>query len=219
MAPGDRVSDPAFWEEQWRTGQDWDTGEATPPMARAIAALPVLHDAIVVGCGRGHEARALVRRGWPRVVGVDFAPAALAEARETEALDAPWEARPRVEWRLQDVFTLGDTDPAAFDLAVEHACCIAIDPGRRGEWAAALARTLRPGGRLLALVSLKPRGAGGPPFELRRGEVERTLVEAGFSLEQVEVPEDSIPGRRGHELLVVARAPGPPPTRRGAARP
>ena len=204
MASGERASDPAFWQEQWRTGQDWDTGEATPPMARAIAALPVGRDAIVVGCGRGHEARALVRRGWPRVVGLDFAPAALEEARAAEALDAPWEGRPAIEWRLQDVFTLGDTDPAAFDLAVEHACCIAIDPARRGAWAAAIARALRPGGRLLALVSLKPR-TGGPPFEVRRGDLERVLVEAGFALERVEVPPDSIPSRRGRELLVVAR--------------
>jgi SAM-dependent methyltransferase len=199
------VSDPAYWEEQWRTGQDWDTGEATPPMARAIAGLPVLAAAVVVGCGRGHEARALVRRGWARVVGVDFAPAALAAAREAEALDAPWEGRPRVEWRLQDVFTLGDTDPGTFDLAVEHACLIAVDPTRRGEWARSLARALRPGGRLLALVSLKAR-AGGPPFEVRREELLETLGGAGFALEREEVPEDGIPGRRGHELLVVARA-------------
>ena len=199
------VSDPDFWEEQWRTGQDWDTGEATPPMARAIAGLPVLGAAVVVGCGRGHEARALVRRGWPRVVGVDFAPAALAAAREAEALDAPWEGRPRIEWRRQDVFTLGDTDPGAFDLAVEHACLIAVDPARRGEWARALARALRPGGRLLALVSLKPR-LGGPPFEVRREELRETLRGAGFALEREEVPEDGIPSRRGQELLVVARA-------------
>lgn len=203
MADDRRTSDPLFWEEQWRTGQDWDTGEATPPMQRAIDALPVLRDAVVVGCGRGHEARALVRRGWPRVVGVDFAPAALAEARAVEALDAPWEARPRIEWRLQDVFTLGDTDPAAFDLAVEHSCLIAIDPARRGEWAASIARALRPGGRLLALVSLKPR-AGGPPFEVRRDELERALADAGLSIERAELPPDSIPSRRRRELLVVA---------------
>lgn len=199
-----RVSDPSFWQTEWQTGQDWDAGEATPPMARAIAALPVLHDAVVLGCGRGHEARALVKRGWPRVVGVDFAPAALDAAREAEASDAPWEDRPRIDWRLQDVFTLGDTDPGAFDLAVEHTCCVAIDPARRAEWAAAVARTLRPRGRLVALLSLKPR-SGGPPFELRRAETERLLAGAGFELESSEIPADSIPTRRGQEWLVVAR--------------
>jgi SAM-dependent methyltransferase len=198
-----RVSTPGFWEGQWAAGQDWDTGEATPPMARAISALPVLRDAVVVGCGRGHEARALVRRGWPRVVGVDFAEAALDAAREAEELDAPWEGRPRVEWRRQDVFTLGQTDPAAFDLVVEHACCIAIDPARRAEWARSLLATLRPGGRLLALLSLKPR-VGGPPFGIRREELEPLLTGSGFVLERSEVPADSIPSRRGQEWLVVA---------------
>lgn len=201
-----RVNAPAFWEAQWAEGQDWDTGEATPPMARMISALPVSDAAVVIGCGRGHEARALVRRGWPRVVGVDFAEAALAAAREAEALDAPWEDRPRVEWRLQDVFTLGETDPAAFDLVVEHACCIAIDPARRAEWARAIATTLRPGGRLLALLSLKPR-VGGPPFEIRREQLEAVLADAAFVIERSELPADSIPSRRGGEWLVVGRRP------------
>lgn len=199
-----RVSRASFWEAEWAAGQDWDTGEATPPMARGIAGLPVLRDAVVIGCGRGHEARALVRRGWPRVVGVDFATAALAAAREAEALDPAMAGLPAIEWRRQDVFRLGETDPAAFDLAVEHSCLIAIDPARRAEWARALAATLRPGGRLLALLSLKAR-VGGPPFELRREETEAMLVGAGFAVERSEVPADSIPSRRGVEWLVVAR--------------
>jgi SAM-dependent methyltransferase len=198
------VSDPAFWEGQWQDDQAWDVGEATPPLRRIIEALPVERDAVVLGCGRGHEARALVRRGWPHVVGVDFAETALAEAREVESLDAPWEARPPIEWRLQDVFTLGATDPTAFDLAVEHACCIAIDPTRREEWARVVAATLRPGGRLLALLSLRPR-TGGPPFQIEKPEMEGILARSGFTIEVSEVPSDSIPARRDVEWLVLAR--------------
>ena len=131
----------------------------------------------------------------------------MRHACSTARSKAPGSVSPRVKtsWRLQDVFTLGDTDPGAFDLAVEHACLVAVDPARRGEWARSLARALRPGGRLLALVSLKAR-AGGPPFEVRREELLETLGGAGFALEREEVPEDGIPGRRGQELLVVARA-------------
>jgi SAM-dependent methyltransferase len=198
------VDDPRFWDAAWIAGDDeWDAGEAPPPIASALAALPVGRDAIVLGCGRGHEARSLARLRWPRVVGLDFSPAALDEARAVEAADSPWEDRPRVEWRLQDLFTLGDTDPASFDLAVEHASFIAIDPRRRAEWARAVARALRPGGSLLALVSLKPR-TGGPPFEVRREELLAILPAAGFVLERVLVPENSFPARRGRELLVLA---------------
>jgi SAM-dependent methyltransferase len=203
VASGD-VNDPSFWEGQWRDDQAWDVGEATPPLRRLIEALPVEHDAVVLGCGRGHEARALVRRGWPHVVGVDFAESALEEAREAESLDGPWEARPPIEWRQQDVFTLGATDPAAFDLALEHACCIAIHPSRRKEWADVVATTLRPGGRLLALLSLKPR-TDGPPFQVERAEMEGVLAGAGLAIEMSEVPSDSIPSRRGVEWLVLAR--------------
>jgi SAM-dependent methyltransferase len=196
-------SDPAFWDHEWAGDQGWDLGATPPPLLRTLAALPAGRAAVVLGCGRGHEARSLARLGWPRVVGVDFSAAALREAREAEALDAPWEVRPRVEWRQQDVFTLPGTDPGAFDLAVEHACCIAIDPARRPEWARTVAGVLRPGGRLVALLSLKPR-AGGPPFALRREELLALLAGAGLAIERSDIPEDSVPSRRGQEILVVA---------------
>jgi SAM-dependent methyltransferase len=197
-------SDPAFWEAEWADDPGFDLGATSPPLLRVLGALPIGRDAVVLGCGRGHEARALARLGWPRVVGVDFAEAALREAREAEALDAPWEVRPPVEWRRQDLFTLGQSDGAGFDLAVEHACCIAIAPERRPEWARTVAAVLRPGGRLVALLSTKPR-TGGPPFELRRPEVEALLAAGGLTIERSEVPEDSVASRRGLEWLVVAR--------------
>jgi hypothetical protein len=116
----------------------------------------------------------------------------------------------RVEWRLQDVFTLGETDAGRFELAIEHTCFCAIDPSRRGAWAASVYGALRPGGMLLGVFYAHGR-PGGPPFTTGRDELPRVLGGVGFSIEQIEIPADSIERRAGLELLVRARKAGPRP--------
>jgi thiopurine S-methyltransferase len=146
------VDDAAFWEGLYRSGQDgWELGAPSPPLVRAVGALgpEVLRGAaVVLGCGRGHEARLLAGAGFARVVAVDFARPAIEEARALTPPGSP--AARAIEWRLADVFSLGATDAGAFDLALEHTCFCAIDPARRPEWAATVARVLRPGGTLVA---------------------------------------------------------------------
>ena len=75
-------SDPQFWREAGRSRRKgWEIGQAAPPLARWFAAHPpVGKRTLVVGCGRGHEARMLAAAG-AEVVAVDFAPEAIAEAR------------------------------------------------------------------------------------------------------------------------------------------
>jgi SAM-dependent methyltransferase len=199
---GATVDEAAFWETAYREGRDrWELGAAAPPLVRAVATLPVGERAIVLGCGRGHEAHVLAQAGWREVVAVDFAPSALAEAQRLAASDP---VASRIEWRLQDVFTLGATDAGRFDLVVEHTCFCAIDPARRADWLATVRDLLRPGGRLLALFFAHGR-PGGPPFTTSREEIEKELRAAnGFAIERLEVPSDSVPARRGEELLVVA---------------
>lgn len=197
------VDDPAYWEEAYRRGDDgWELGAPAPPLVRAVGGLATGSHAVVLGCGRGHEARLVARAGWRRVTAVDFAPTALAEARRLSAGD---DAAGCIAWRDQDVFTLGRTDPGVFDLAVEHTCFCAIDPARRTEWVDAVCGALEPGGVFLALFYAHGR-PGGPPFATSRAEVEG-LVRGPFDVQQIEVPPDSVERRRGEEILVVARRP------------
>jgi len=207
-APGPDVSTPGYWEDRYRLGEDgWEAGAAAPPLARAVEALgnlTVHGDAVVLGCGRGHEARLLAARGANHVVAVDFAPSALAEARRLT--EGRTEA-PAIEWRAQDLFSLGETDPARFGIAVEHTCFCAIDPARRLEWARVVGGILRPGGILVGLFYAHGK-PGGPPFTTSAEEVVKVLESAaGLRIESVESPSDSIERRRGIELLVVARRP------------
>src|SRR4051812_23767926 len=111
MSDVDRAS---YWEDVYRRGEDgWELGAPAPPLVRALGEIPAGRSAIVLGCGRGHEARLLARLGWPRVVAADFAPTAIAEARRltTEPADVR-----TIEWLEKDIFALPATDAAAYDL-------------------------------------------------------------------------------------------------------
>src|SRR5512143_3442445 len=113
-AESENVSDASYWEAAYREGRDgWELNAPTPPIVRGLAAIAPGDCALVLGSGRGHEARAAARAGFKRVVGVDFAESA---KREAAALTSP-ELAGRIEWRTQDLFDLPRTDAGAFDLA------------------------------------------------------------------------------------------------------
>src|SRR6266536_984559 len=92
------VSTSTFWEELYAGGDDgcgrFPARDATGP---ARVAVP--------GCGRGHDARLLARRGY-HVWGFDFAPAAIALARDLAGREGV-----EVEYEERDIFML-DRDHA-----------------------------------------------------------------------------------------------------------
>jgi methyl halide transferase len=198
-------SDPQYWRNAYaEASQGWEIGRAAPPLARWFAAhSPAGRRALVVGCGRGHEARMLAA-GGADVVAIDFAPEAIAEAeaiaeheRQTGALTA--EARARLEFRLRDLFALR-ADPERYQLIVEHCCFCAIDPARRSEYVDVMADVLVDGGELVALLRTRCTKPTGPPFAVAAEEMAR-LFERRFVLTHTSVPEDSIDARRGTELF------------------
>ncbi|HEY7957956.1 MAG TPA: methyltransferase domain-containing protein [Polyangia bacterium] len=190
--------DADFWNGIYREpSQGFELGRAAPPLARFFAAHPPAPGsrALVVGCGRAHEARLLARAG-AEVVAVDLAKEALARAR---ALTPP---ELDVTYLERDLFELA-SDPAErdhYDLVVEHACFCAIAPERRADYVSAMARLLRPGGELVGLFWAHGR-PGGPPFGASEAELAR-LFGACFTLEDREVPRDSVALRQGEELLM-----------------
>ncbi len=155
---------------------------------------------LVPGCGTGHDVRALAGCGVS-ACGLDISAAALEKARSFP---------PHVGVRYEQ----GDfLDPAwcagrSFPAVWEHTCFCAIDPRRRGDYAAAAADVLPDGGHLAGVFYLRPFDPGeereGPPFRVSVDELEET-----FSpwFERIEgwVPESAYPGREGREWLAVFR--------------
>ena len=198
----------ADWGSAGVPGMSADWGSAGVPgmsadwgSAGAMSGPPLMKIA-VPGCGRGHDARLLARRGY-RVAAFDFAPAAVADARRLAAADG---VDLTVEQR--DVFTLGRDHREAFDGVWEYTCFCAIDPGRRAEYAEVLHAILRPGGLLLACFYPLREGQDGPPFPVSRADIARTLA-GRFTVLTEGAPARSVERRRGLEWLVLARREGP----------
>jgi len=156
----------------------------------------------VPGCGRGHDARLLARRGY-QVRAFDFAERAVSEARRLAAADGLVLA---VEQR--DVFTLARDHAGAFDGVWEYTCFCAIDPARREEYARVLHAVLRPGGLLLACFYPLREGGDGPPFPVSRADIDRALA-GRFTVLEAGAPARSVERRRGLEWLVLARRDPP----------
>ena len=203
------VDDPAFWEDLYARARDgWDLGRPNPVLGAHLARRPPPLGLVAVpGCGRGHDARLLARRGY-RVVGFDFVPEIARAARDLAERDGV-----EVTFEERDVFGLAAAYPGHFDGVWEYTCFCAIDPARRAEYVEVLAQILKPGGWLLAcFFPMDPpgRSASGPPFPVKAAEV-RALLAERFDLVEDYVPSVSAEGRQGREWVVSARrrpAPG-----------
>jgi SAM-dependent methyltransferase len=199
LAPPETPSQAEFWQTLYERQQDgWELMRAAPPLVHWFdQASPAGQRALVVGCGRGHEARMLASRG-AHVVAVDFAADAIAEARRLTPPEL------QIDYRQQDLFTLGqDANEARYDLVVEHCCFCAIEPSRREEYVAVAARVLAPGGALVGLFRTHG-GSAGPPFSVDSDELQR-LFAPHFTLARLSVPNDSVAGRHGKELFAIFR--------------
>ncbi|MFZ6182350.1 methyltransferase domain-containing protein [Nannocystis pusilla] len=186
-----------FWDPLFAADAGgWELGRAAPPLVAWFSEhVPKGMQALVPGCGRGHEARLLAALE-ATVTAIDLAPTAIAQAQ------AMTPAGLAITFAVQDLFArIGQ--PPAFDLVVEHTCFCAIDPARRDDYVTAVADSLLPGGMLVGLFYAHGR-PGGPPFTTDRAEVERRFAPR-FAIEQLEVAHGSTLIRHRQELFAVMR--------------
>lgn len=186
------------WDARYRDADTpWDMNQPSPPLSHFLRAgiLPRGRRVLVPGCGAGHELSLLANAGY-EVVGADIAPRAVALAQRAIA------GLPNACVICADLL-----DPAAdagrpYDWVFEQTFFCALPPARRGEYAAAMARFVRPGGELWAL-SMRAQNPGGPPFDSTPEEYVALLSAAGFAtLEVRPLDAESHPSRRGRETLV-----------------
>ena len=189
---------PQYWQESYDNGRiPWDLGRPTPVFARlATSSEYPPGEMIVLGAGRGHDARLFARHGFA-VTAVDFAPQAIAAMQERNDPANP------VQILQADIFELGEEWNGRFDYLLEYTCFCAIDPARRDEYAALAARLLKPSGLYIALSFPIGRRSGGPPFVVQPDAVIELLTEHGFKLQHREFPPDSVPSRQNIEELIV----------------
>lgn len=152
-----------FWQQHFEAGRmPWDRGAAHPQLERWLAdgTLAAGQAIVVPGCGRGHELVALGRAGIT-ATGLDYAPAAVALARERLG-DLPG--------RVEQADVLEWQPPAPLDRIYEQTCLCALHPDHWRRYADQLHRWLKPGGLLLALFMQARRDSAdqgvveGPPY-------------------------------------------------------
>ena len=190
---------PDYWnrlyEDEGRPG--WDMAKATPVLAEVLALAHPLGLApgasmAVPGCGYGHDAAALAALGFD-TTGLDFAPLALAGARERYG--------DTVRWAQEDWFT---TALGPWDAIFDHTCLVAMDPARRPAYVDACADHLNPSGLWLAVAFHDVQDRPGPPHAIPMAEL-RDLAETRFEVLQLAEATHSHPRRAGREYLMVAR--------------
>ncbi len=192
------IDQPEFWEEIYEHGRaGWDLGGPTPVFRRLLAAGDFRPGRMLVTCaGRGHDAREFARRGF-QVDAVEFAQDPVRDMIAMADPGAP------VRIFQTDLFALPHDLDGRYDYVLEYTCFCAIKPARRAEYADLIARVLRPGGILVALIFPTQEKSGGPPYYAPVSKVLELLQARGFTLVKREVPPDSVNQRAGQEELVI----------------
>jgi SAM-dependent methyltransferase len=186
------------WEADYARQTDgWDLGGPTPVFEHLLSTRQLPPGRmIVLGAGRGHDARLFARHGF-QVTAVDFASQAVHEMHRLADLAAP------VEILQHDIFTLPESLNGSFDYVLEYTCFCAIDPNRRAEYADLVARLLKPNGLYIDLAFPLDGRKGGPPFAVTETEILGLFQNRGFELLTREKPAESVSPRRHAEELFI----------------
>ena len=199
------VNSPHKWDADYEHQTDgWDLGGPTPVFKHLISDRQlIVGRMIVLGAGRGHDAREFAHNGF-QVTAVDFASQAVQEMQRLADARAP------MEILQHDIFTLPETLNNTFDYVLEYTCFCAIDPQRRAEYADLVTRLLKPNGIYIDLAFPLDGRKGGPPFAVSASEILELFQARGFKLISREVPTESVSPRRHAEELFLFQKTGEP---------
>jgi SAM-dependent methyltransferase len=156
------------FDDAYRTGSPpWVIGEPQPAIVALEQAGMIRGAVLDIGCGLGEHTILLAALDYD-VLGIDYAPNAVAQARENAAragVDARFE--------VADAMNLG-ADPG-YDTVIDSALFhIFFDDADRERYVASLHRAIRPGG-VLHLLALSDTGHGFGP------SVSEAVVRSAFS--------------------------------------
>ncbi len=194
----DDYNSKTFWDQRYeQANTPWDLGGPSPPFARWLREGNMTPGRLLVlGAGRGHDARLFARAGF-EVTAVDFSETAVSAMRSLTDPNLP------IDIVQADIFDLPASYDQQFDYVLEYTCYCAIDPSRRADYADLVRRVLKPGGQLVALAFPLWDREGGPPFAVSVAEMVQLFNDRGFELAHRERPFDSVRPRQGNEELLV----------------
>lgn len=171
----------ALYDSVYRGTPNWDIGRPQRAFVYLEEAGAIGERVLDVGCDTGELALFLARQGY-RVLGIDFAPRAIEQARAK----ARWRRIPAyfLVWdalRLPDLAARG----LAFDTVTDSAMLHTLAGPDRDRFIDGVESVLRPGGRLLIFCDARPDGDYSTGGLSRREFRERFRSEDGWEIEFV----------------------------------
>jgi SAM-dependent methyltransferase len=186
-----------FFDNAYEGTPTWDIRRPQGALVRLESAGRIADPVLDVGCGTGDNSLYLAERGH-RVVGVDFAQAAIEKARARTAARAPAAG---VEFRVCDALDLAPLG-GGFQTVVDIGLFHSLQPVDRARYAGSLHDALVPGGRafLVCWSAANPFGYG--PERIRRLDI-RDSFRSGWRVESIEEEtlESLLPARTIRALL------------------
>ncbi|HRZ02517.1 MAG TPA: methyltransferase domain-containing protein [Burkholderiaceae bacterium] len=202
---------PDFWDERYAAGvTPWDLGRAPFELESWAARQAPGSKVLIPGCGRAYEA-VLFARHRLAVTAIDISAQAVAAAR------AVLGEAPGIALVQADFFAPLEGEP--FDLIYERAFACALPPRLWPAWAQRCAALLAPGGRLVGYFLLDeavdPATRRGPPFAMRRAELD-ALLAPSFDLAEATAADEQLAVLRGQLWMTWMRRAGGPTAPRAA---
>ena len=192
------VNSPHYWDNLYKEGHiPWDLGGPSPVFQR-LAKRQIFKPGkmLVLGAGRGHDARLFARYGF-EVTAVDFSAKAVELLGQLDDPSFP------LEILHADFFSLPMKWDNLFDYILDYTSFVAVLPARRADYADMVARLLMSGGRYIILAFPIGTRPGGPPYVVQPEDIIELYTSRGFKLQRRESPFDSAPDRKGYEQLLV----------------
>lgn len=157
-----------MFDAAYRDRPPWDIGAPQPDLIALLDEFPPGGPVLDLGCGTGDLSIAIARRGL-QVLGIDFAQAAIAQARAKAEAAGPEIGR-LVEFRVGDALR-----PSAFEgpfgTVVDSGFFHIFGPSEREQLARGVANTLAPGGRYYLLGFAINSPMPNAPREVREEEL------------------------------------------------
>jgi SAM-dependent methyltransferase len=201
--------DTHFWQQRYLAGNTpWDDGRDDPELAEWLArdVLSPQHAPVLVpGCGSGRDLHLLALHGLASI-GLDYAPAAVAIARQRLAaagLSARVEQADVLDWR--------PTEPVV--AVIERTCLCALHPDHWQRYAAQLDRWLQPGGRLFAQFEQVRRDDAadgfvqGPPYHCDMNAMRALFPASRWQWPAPPYPKGASERNDGHLTVILVKLP------------
>jgi len=161
------------WQERWQQKQTaWDLGGPHPltksPLknAQELSNTSMHGPWLIPGCGRAHDAVAILEAGASSVRGVDCVSVAIEEARQL------YGKQPGVVFSCRDVFRVPDQERCYYRGIFDRAMMCAVSGTERQQYIDAVADYLMPQGLFVSLAfAAVARPEAGPPFAISKTEI------------------------------------------------